>query len=308
MNERIIIEDALKHIYKVTFSGRMATVNSLAGALSVSGERAVEVIEELRASGLLLDEAAGYQLTEQGQHYALQVIRAHRLYERFLADATGVAEDHWHQLAEIEEHRLSGDQLAEMESRLGYPRFDPHGDPIPSREGQMPRLDVQPLLACPESWHGRILHIEDEPPGVFAGISKLGLAAGMQIQVEEVGQDLIRLRAEGTGVDLPRSYAQNIAVEAHPSPARPDPAMRRLTQLELGEQGEVLGLTAACRGAERNRLLDLGLVPGTKIEIDFSSASGNPVAYRIRGACIALRNEQAEYILIRPLDTHKVAS
>ena len=69
-----------------------------------------------------------------------------------------------------------------------------------------------------------------------------------------------------------------------------------------GEQAAILGLSPLCRGLERNRLLDLGVVPGSTVSVDLVSASGSPVAYRLRGASIALRREQADRVRIRKAD------
>ena len=78
-----------------------------------------------------------------------------------------------------------------------------------------------------------------------------------------------------------------------------DDSLVRLSSLREGETADVVRLSPLCRGLDRNRLLDLGLVPGTTLSVDLVSPSGSPVAYRVRGASIALRREQAERVLIR---------
>ncbi len=74
-----------------------------------------------------------------------------------------------------------------------------------------------------------------------------------------------------------------------------------LTALAIGKRSQVIGISKQCRGAERRRFLDLGILPGTQIRAEMRSPSGDPVAYRIRGALIALRAEQAQYIWVRKL-------
>jgi DtxR family Mn-dependent transcriptional regulator len=81
-----------------------------------------------------------------------------------------------------------------------------------------------------------------------------------------------------------------------------DQPVRTLLDLEPGRVGRVLDLSPACRGSQRRRLLDLGVVKGTEIVPELVSAGGDPVAYRIRGALIALRREQAEWIRIEHAD------
>ena len=74
-----------------------------------------------------------------------------------------------------------------------------------------------------------------------------------------------------------------------------------LSSLRMGEAGEVLGISRACRGAQRRRLMDLGIVPGTVISMAMTSAGGDPKAYNIRGAMIALREDQADFVYIQSL-------
>ncbi len=298
MKNRIQMEDALKHLYKAGGQGQADVIVGLAGALALTQDQAGSLLGRLQAAGLITLQGDQPRLTEVGTESALKVIRAHRLYEKYLADTTGIPEARWHSLAEAEEHRMTTEQLAELEARLGYPRFDPHGDPIPSEAGIFPPQQTGPLVACPVGWRGRIAHVEDEPASVYDRIVDLGLAAGMRFHVMARDEHGFRLMVEGLEVALPLLLAGNIAVQDVAVWEKADSEVTRLSQLKMGEVAEVTGLTTACRGAERNRLLDLGVVPGTAIEIEFSSPSGNPVAYRIRTAAIALRRDQADKILI----------
>jgi DtxR family Mn-dependent transcriptional regulator len=94
--------------------------------------------------------------------------------------------------------------------------------------------------------------------------------------------------------------AGNVSVEplAMPEPATQANPRQRLTALRPGQQAIVAAIAPACRGAERRRFLDLGILPGTQIEAALASPSGNPIAYRIRGSLIALRHDQADHIQI----------
>ena len=79
----------------------------------------------------------------------------------------------------------------------------------------------------------------------------------------------------------------------------PETRAQRLTHLQAGEEARIVGLSPACRGALRRRLLDLGFVKGSVVSIDMPSPMGNPIAYIVRGSAIALRHEQAKYVLVR---------
>jgi DtxR family Mn-dependent transcriptional regulator len=119
--------------------------------------------------------------------------------------------------------------------------------------------------------------------------------------VLEKSPQRVRFWADGGEHVLAPVLANNITVTLLPAAAAVVEA-RFLHQLRRGERARVLGLTPACRGAERRRLLDLGFVAGTPVEIEIASPMGDPVGYRVRGTVNALRQEQAGLIRIAPLE------
>ncbi len=291
--DRVAIEDALKHLHECA----PATAHSLAGALGIDLDAATGLLAKLEQSGLATLKAGHHELTPDGRHYARQVIRAHRLYETHLAQKTGLREESWHAEAERMEHDLTRERVDRLAHELGHPRFDPHGDPIPTAAGELTALRGTPLVECPVGWEGRVVHIEDEPARGYAEVVAAGLAPGMLFRVVEADEQSVRLNAEGRTIQLSRRAAGHVLAAREPY----DETITRLSTLKPGERAAVVGLSSAVRGPERNRLLDLGLVPGTVVEIDLVSPAGNPIAYLIRGASIALRREQAEKILVRKL-------
>ncbi|MCB1069927.1 MAG: DtxR family transcriptional regulator [Verrucomicrobia bacterium] len=296
---KVELEDALKHLLKAERAGRKPGADSLAGALGLERNHAVELLARLSASGLVDWRDDGYVLTRQGRSYAMQMIRAHRLYETYLADQTGVLDRKWHAIAETEEHRIGPEALRHMEAALGYPRFDPHGDPIPSEEGELPALAGVSLINLADGAVCRVVHVEDEPEKVFDRIADYQIAAGVKIEVVSRNPSGMLIKMEGIHIRLDEPMAANITVQVLPESERPDPALYRLSTLGQGEAAEVDSLSPACRGAERNRLLDLGVVAGASIRYEYAGPSGYPVAYRIRGALMALRREQTDRILVR---------
>jgi DtxR family Mn-dependent transcriptional regulator len=102
-------------------------------------------------------------LTPDGRSYALQIVRAHRLWERYLADETGFDETKWHAKAEQYEHQLTPHDATKLAGRLGYPLMDPHGDPIPTAHGELVDRSGQALTTLTPGQDARILHLEDEP-------------------------------------------------------------------------------------------------------------------------------------------------
>lgn len=293
-------EDALKHILKAEVNGRAASVASLAGALGIGEDRAAGLLAELERGGLVMFEGGAPRLRRPGRELAQHVVRAHRLWESFLADQTGLGETEWHRRAERQEHLLSHAQTEALAVKLGNPLRDPHGDVIPAEGEELP-ADRGRLLTDVEAGQVvEIVHIEDEPEAVYRQLLALGLQPGMQAEVTSRLPDRIHLQfGDRADIELSSLLANNVAVVTRAAEA----GWRRasdtsLASLPEGATAHVVGLAPACRGAERRRLLDLGFVPGTEVVVDLVSPSGDPTAYRARGAVIALRREQAAFIRI----------
>jgi DtxR family Mn-dependent transcriptional regulator len=302
LTDRVRMEDALKHLYKARTSGRLGSIESLAGALGVSSSKVVPLVAKLESSGLMQTTDRGLMLTEDGRAYALRIVRSHRLWERFLADRTGLTPAEWHEEAERQEHALSSEQAEDLSARMGHPRYDPHGDPIPTDQLELPPAAGIALTALLPGQTGRIVHLEDEPREIYQHLVDQGLAPNMEILVKEAGPERIRFVGEGREHHLEPIEAANITVVplVVPDPAVVEAEQHTLAEAERGQPLTVIGISPVCQGRQRRRLLDLGVVPGTTVYAEFRSATGDPVAYRIRGALIALRRQQAQWILVGP--------
>jgi DtxR family Mn-dependent transcriptional regulator len=300
MTEQVISEDALKHIHQCEIHNRRPTMQSLAGSLNISPNKVADVLDRLEQQEFLSIEGDQFVLTPTGRDYALRIIRAHRLLERYMADATGFGEEEWHDRAERLEHSLSLEEIDRLSARLGNPTHDPHGDPIPTSRGELVYADRTPLVNLETDKPARIVHLEDEPEAVYAQIVAEGLHVGQIVRLIESSPQRVRFWAGGDEHLLAPIVAANIAVMPLPEEQEDDVSMGEpLTNLKIGEVAQVVGISPRTRGIERRRLMDLGIIPGTSIEIEMSSPSGNPAAYRIRGAVIALRQSQAEDIRIQ---------
>ncbi len=296
-SDRVEVEDALKHLWDGEYRQRPATLESLAGSLGLSGRAAAELVDRLGRLGLLHHDDSALHLTSDGRREALRVIRIHRLWERYLADETGLDAREWHAHAERREHGTSDQQADALAATLGYPRFDPHGDPIPMPSGEVPPHQGMPLTQLLADQAAEIVHIEDEPEAVFAQIAAAGLVPGMRVRVLDRSPQRIRIEAETDEVVLAPVVAANVTVLLIEAPSSVT-TTSRMSALAPGESAEVVALAASCRGAQRRRLLDLGLVPGTRVTSELRGPSGDPTAYRIRGALIALRHDQASHIFV----------
>lgn len=297
-SERIRIEDALKHAYDCEYRKIPCTLQSLSGALNISGNRAAHLLTRLEQMELVKSAGGGYEVTSEGRSYALRVIRIHRLLERYLSDETNIDPAEWHEKAEDREHNTSREESETLAAQMGHPRFDPHGDPIPTAHGDLPPLEGTPLNELPAGRLAAIVHVEDEPQVVHAQLVAEDLHPGMRVRVLESGPDRVRFEADAQEFVLAPVVAANLSVLPLPEGQEMVGPFESLSGLKPGERAEIAGISSNCRGTQRRRMLDLGIIPGTTVECEMNSPIGDPVAYRIRGAVIALRREQAEMIQI----------
>jgi DtxR family Mn-dependent transcriptional regulator len=302
LTERVLVEDALKHVYTSESIGRVSTLESIAGQLEVSTGKAAGLLSRLVELGLVRAEEAGPRLTDNGRDSALRLVRTHRLWERYLADRTGVPAGEWHAEADLKEHTLSAAEVEELAARLGHPAWDPHGDPIPTPGGELPEVERLTLAGAAPGRTVEIVHLEDEPREIYDALLADGLGLGARLDVLERTDRIVRVSARGREWPIAAVVARNVTVRLLPAGESADRPADTLRDLERGEAGRVVDISPACRGSQRRRLLDLGVVKGTEIVPELVSAGGDPVAYRIRGALIALRREQAEWIRIERVE------
>lgn len=302
---RALVEDALKFLFDCEYKGLSCRLHGIAGSLHISPDRAARLLESLQSLGLITSREDMFRLTDAGRSYALRVVRVHRIWERYLADETGVGHREWHGMADTAEHHLSPDVVDELAARLGNPVFDPHGDPIPSADGVIPAYRGMTLSAAGEGQLLRITHIEDEPAAIYDQLTALGLYPGMQLYVMDVQDDRITFAANGEACILTPLFASGITVEPLPESVEPEQEKYPLlSSLALGERAVIKRISPTFRGQQRRRLMDMGVVPGTPIRAVFQSASGDPVAYQILGATLAIRKEQADAIFIKKITSH----
>ena len=299
---RELFEDALKHILAWEGRAENATRESLAGALEISQRHTLGLITRMEAHGLVRTVTGGIRLTPVGERLALHVVRAYRLWERYLSDDAGVPISRLHQAAEKVEHHLSAEKLDALEAHLGHPQHDPHGDPIPASDGSFSPLDAVSLVEWPSHKTARIVHIEDEPDVIFQQILAAELRPGKAVRVMENNPQRLVISDGEQEHRLARAVAANIQVVAPaPHSQRPE-GSRRLSELAEGQAGEVVELDPDCRGFSRRRLLDLGLTPQARVSVELNNTFGDPRGYRVRGTMIALRKRQADQIWVRLMD------
>ncbi len=297
--QKTITEDILKQLFHVQQSKRTATINSLSGALKIRRSKILPMIVQMTQAGLVETINDTIRLTEEGSSYGLKIIRTHRLWEKYLAEKTGHQAADWHYLAEKMEHQLTENETTALSNSLGNPLFDPHGDPIPTKEGDIAPVEWIPLPTYPVNTPGKIAHIEDEPGVVYQQILAKRILVGSHVKIMESGKNEIIISSEGQNHSFSPIVAANISIIPLNSDEVYEESAERLSSLKKNQEAEVIGISKECRGANRRRLLDLGILQGTKIQVDMESPLKDPIAYRVRNTSIALRNSLADLILIK---------
>lgn len=296
--KKILMEDALKLFYQYEEKRIVPTTKTVEEELSISFSKTKDIIKKLKQFNLIELRDDKIKMTDEGRNYSLQIIRNHRLWERFLADETGVKEIDWHLEAEQAEHRMSPAQADELAAKIGNPVIDPHGDPIPTSDGIMPERSGKPITELRDNEFAEIIHLEDEPLELYKDLVDEGIYPGMYIQMKGQTKSHILFIANGKGFKIKSECGKNVFVSPIVAETIAGQGFKSLSTLQVGESGKIFGISNAIRGKQRRRLLDFGIVPGTEISADLVSFSGDPVAYNVRGTSIALRREQTDLIFI----------
>lgn len=300
-NDKTIIEDILKFLYHNQTSDNSITTVDLTNSLSFSNSLIIESLNKMIDNKLIALEKGNYILTSIGNEYALQIIRAHRLWEKYLSEKTGFHKKEWHERAEKKEHELSTSDINNLSSILGNPKYDPHGDPIPTKKGKMVSKRGVLLPSLKENTIGKIIHIEDEPDIIYKQILAENIHLYSVIRVIENNNTRLVFHSEGEQFILAPIVAANITVSVLEKNEIEEENIARLSSLKMNENAKIIGLSKECRGESRRRLLDLGFVRGATIKIDLLNPLGDPKAYLIKGTAIALRKDQASKILINKI-------
>ncbi len=180
-------QDYLKAIYLLLSRGQEASNSAIAQALGVAPASATNMVKRLAEAGLIEHTPyRGVQLTASGQQVALEMVRHHRLIELFLHDILDMSWDQVHVEAERLEHAISEEVEEAIARKLGYPAFDPHGDPIPDRHGRLAEtLPEVPLTELEPGCPARLARVHAQDGDRLRYLGQLGLYPGAQVAVLE---------------------------------------------------------------------------------------------------------------------------
>lgn len=221
------MQDYLKVILEIIQSDQRATTNALAARLNVAPASVTGMLKRLAELNLVEYEPyQGAQLTPAGKRVALEIVRHHRLLELYLIEAMGYRWDEVHAEAERLEHAISQEFAERMARILGDPKVDPHGDPIPTREGEMPVSSHQTLCEVPAGTQVQIQRVRDEDAEVLRALAALGLFPRTVLTVLDCNlvQQTQRVRlVNGAELEVQEQLARHVFVApVHPeeSPSR----------------------------------------------------------------------------------------
>ncbi len=211
-------QDYLKQIYCLHEEGGRATTQALADRLGVKPPSVTAMLKHLAAdpTGPYVRHTPyhGAELTDKGLAVALEMVRHHRLIEQFLAELLDVPWDRVHAEAERLEHALSEELEERIAAKLGYPTRDPHGDPIPTREGTIDTNGSVALSALPVGATATVVRVPDGDPALLQYLGSLGLVPGAAVVVETVAPygDVLTLRVGEVTQTLGAAIARRVRV------------------------------------------------------------------------------------------------
>ena len=179
------VEDYLKAIYAIGKGTGPAATNEIAQRLAIAPASVSGMVRRLAEQGLLAYERyRGVKLTDAGRRAALRTLRRHRVIEAYLAKALDYPWDRVHAEAERLEHAASDELIDRMAATIGEPEFDPHGAPIPTREGAVDETVYKSLGDLEVGASGSVVRVADEDPEMLRYLAELSIVPGKRVTVK----------------------------------------------------------------------------------------------------------------------------
>lgn len=181
-------ENYLKAIYKLQeTNGEVVATSALAQVMGVHAPSVTDMLKRMAGKKLVTyQKSKGFKLTEKGKQVAVGIIRNHRLWEVFLVDKLGFGWDEVHDLAEQLEHIHSEALVNKLDAYLGYPKADPHGDPIPDANGVLPKSKSVLLSTLKDGDKGTFTGVTDHSAAFLNYLDKTGVSLGDSIKIKGI--------------------------------------------------------------------------------------------------------------------------
>lgn len=179
-------ENYIKAIYHLQGSEEMVTTNELSAELKTRPASVTDMLKKLKAKKLLhYERYKGFRLSGEGKKVALGIIRRHRLWEYFLSEKLKFSWDEVHEVAEQLEHVTSRKLIDKLDEYLGFPRVDPHGDPIPDQQGKISSTEQQPITEIPLNQAMEVCHVANQTTEMLDILKHHHIGIGTRVEVKK---------------------------------------------------------------------------------------------------------------------------
>ena len=180
-------ENYLKAIYHLSLNAVNVSTNQIAAAINTKAASVTDMLKKLADKQLInYEKYQGVTLTSAGQKIALHIVRKHRLWEFFLVEKLNFKWDEVHEMAEEMEHISSVELIDRLDKFMNYPKHDPHGDPIPDRDGNLKKNELKPIACFAVNEGGIISGVSDHSTAFLQYLEKQELTIGKKIKVTEI--------------------------------------------------------------------------------------------------------------------------
>ncbi len=215
--QNISKEDYLGVIYKSQDENNLVKQNLIAEKLEVSGAAVSDMLKKLAKDGLInYEKYKEISLTKSGESYARNIVRRHRIWEVFLNQIIGLPWEKVHDEAHRLEHSSSDELINRMEEMLKFPAYDPHGDPIPSKTGKVPKVRKNvPLSILNKGDKGKVIRVNDFDEKFLSYISEIGITLNEIISIDEKRSfdKSLKINVKAHSFNISERLAQNVFVE-----------------------------------------------------------------------------------------------
>lgn len=211
-------ENYLKAIFKISErDGKPASTNAISSEMNTSAASVTDMVKRLSDKELIhYERYRGVTLTEEGEHIATHLIRKHRLWEVFLVDKLQFTWDEVHEIAEQLEHIKSHGLVERLDEFLGFPKFDPHGDPIPDADGNFAFRKQVLLCELKNGEEGLVVGVQDHTTAFLQYLDRMELVLGTPVRVLEYFEydDSMRVHINGEReLVLSKKVCQNLFIQ-----------------------------------------------------------------------------------------------
>lgn len=208
-------ENYLKCIYHLSLNSENVSTNQISASINTRAASVTDMLKKLADKELInYTRYQGVSLTPAGEKIAVHIIRKHRLWEYFLVEKLDFKWDEVHEMAEEMEHISSMELVDRLDKFMGYPKYDPHGDPIPDSNGQFKKHDLQSASTMGINDGGVISGVRDHSPGFLQYLEKQQLTIGKKITVTEINayDHSMVLEIEDSKIHISREVANNLLI------------------------------------------------------------------------------------------------